>query len=59
MVIFALLLSLVSDSVGTYVENLRKGKSRVVAAGHTLILGHGDKLIPTIKQICLANESEG
>jgi hypothetical protein len=59
MVLFALVIGIVSEDVGTYVENLRKGTSRVIESGHTLIIGQGDKLIPTIHQICLANESEG
>ena len=59
MVIFALVIGIVSDDVGSFVDNLRKGKSRVVESGHTLIIGQGDKLIPLIRQLCLANESEG
>ena len=45
--------------VGEYVDSLRRGKSRVVEAGHTLIIGQGDKLLPTLIQICMANQSEG
>lgn len=59
MIIFALVIGIVTDDVGNFVENLRRGKSRVVEAGHTLIIGQGDKLMPLIAQICLANESEG
>lgn len=47
------------SQVGEYVDSLRRGKSRVVEAGHTLIIGQGDKLLPTIIQICMANQSEG
>jgi Castor and Pollux, part of voltage-gated ion channel len=59
MVVFALVIGIIGEEFGAYVDNLRKGKSRVVESRHTLILGNGDKLIPTIEQICLANESEG
>lgn len=59
MIIFATVIGIISEEFGTFVENLKKGKSSVVEAGHTLIIGHGDKLIPTIEQICKANESEG
>jgi hypothetical protein len=59
MIIFALVIGVVSGEVGDAVDNLRKGRSRVVESGHTLIIGQGDKLLPTIRQICLANESEG
>jgi ion channel POLLUX/CASTOR len=38
------------------VDSLRKGRSRVIEANHTLIIGWGDKLVPIIQQIALANE---
>jgi hypothetical protein len=59
MIIFATVIGIISEEFATFVENLKKGKSSVVESGHTLIIGHGDKLIPTIEQICKANESEG
>lgn len=59
MIIFATVIGIISEEFGTFVENLKKGKSSVVETGHTLIIGHGDKLIPTIVQICKANASEG
>lgn len=40
-------------------ENLRSGKSRVILSKHTLILGEGDKLIPIITELAMANASEG
>ena len=39
MVIFAVVIGIVSDDISTSVDNLRKGKSRVVVNNHTLILG--------------------
>ena len=39
MIIFALVIGIVSGDVGDFVERLRKGRSRVVESGHTLILG--------------------
>eukprot|EP00607_Mallomonas_marina_P004123 CAMPEP_0182425190 /NCGR_PEP_ID=MMETSP1167-20130531/11536_1 /TAXON_ID=2988 /ORGANISM="Mallomonas Sp, Strain CCMP3275" /LENGTH=758 /DNA_ID=CAMNT_0024605639 /DNA_START=649 /DNA_END=2925 /DNA_ORIENTATION=+ len=59
MCIFAVIIGTISDSISTSVDNLRKGKSRVIESNHTLILGQGDKLIPTIRQISLANASCG
>lgn len=57
MCIFAVVIGTISDSISTAVDNLRKGKSRVIESHHTLIIGQGDKLIPTIHQIALANAS--
>lgn len=39
MVIFAFVIGVVNEDMSTMMENLRKGKSRVVEANHTLILG--------------------
>jgi ion channel POLLUX/CASTOR len=59
MVIFAMLIGIISEDIGSFVDNLREGKSRVIVSNHTLILGQGDMLIPIIEQIALANESAG
>ena len=39
MVIFASVIGIISDEISSSLENLRKGKSRVIEANHTLILG--------------------
>jgi hypothetical protein len=39
VVIFAFAIGLVNDDLSIMMENLRKGKSRVIEANHTLILG--------------------
>ncbi|KAK9813412.1 hypothetical protein WJX73_006994 [Symbiochloris irregularis] len=59
MLITALLLGIVSDSIGDSMEGMRKGKADVLESGHTLILGWSDKLLAIIDQICNANVSEG
>lgn len=40
-------------------EDLRKGKADVLEAGHSLILGWSDKILPIVDQLCNANASEG
>lgn len=45
MLIFAMMLGLVSDSISEKLDSLRKGKSEVVKQNHTLILGWSDKLV--------------
>ena len=39
MVIFAMLIGIISEDIGSFVDNLREGKSRVIVSNHTLILG--------------------
>lgn len=48
-----------ADAIGDKIEDLKKGKSDVLEAAHTLILGWSDKSLNMIDQLCLANESAG
>ncbi|XP_011655555.1 ion channel CASTOR isoform X2 [Cucumis sativus] len=59
MLIFAMMLGLVSDSISEKFDSLRKGRSEVVEQDHTLILGWSDKLGSLLNQISIANESLG
>mmetsp|Transcript_11245 Transcript_11245/g.22265 ORF Transcript_11245/g.22265 Transcript_11245/m.22265 type:complete len:821 (+) Transcript_11245:92-2554(+) len=59
MLVFALMIGIISESIGERVDELKKGKSRVIESGHTLMLGWNDKSLAIIQQIALANESEG
>ncbi|KAG2727619.1 hypothetical protein I3760_01G165800 [Carya illinoinensis] len=59
MLIFAMMLGLVSDSISEKLDSLRKGRSEVVEQNHTLILGWSDKLGSLINQLAIANESLG
>ncbi|KAJ4723766.1 Ion channel CASTOR [Melia azedarach] len=59
MLIFAMMLGLVSDSISEKFDSLRKGKSEVVEKNHTLILGWSDKLGSLLNQLAIANESLG
>jgi hypothetical protein len=59
MFITALLLGIVSESIMEKYEELRRGKSDVLEAGHTVVLGWSDKLFGVLEQLCLANESLG
>ncbi|EIE23062.1 hypothetical protein COCSUDRAFT_584, partial [Coccomyxa subellipsoidea C-169] len=59
MLVTALMLGIVSDAIGDKIEDLKKGKSDVLEAAHTLILGWSDKSLNMIDQLCLANESAG
>ncbi|XP_073314114.1 ion channel CASTOR-like [Primulina huaijiensis] len=59
MLIFAMMLSLVSDIISEKFDSLRKGKSEAVEQNHTLILGWSDNLGPLLNQLAIANESLG
>ncbi|WCJ18481.1 Ion channel DMI1 [Euphorbia peplus] len=59
LLIFAMMLGLVSDAISEKVDSLRKGKSMVVETNHILILGWSDKLGSLLKQLALANKSNG
>ncbi len=59
LVIVASLIGIVSGAFDSKVEELRKGRSRVLEQDHTLILGWSTKVFPIIKEICTANLSRG
>ena len=58
MCVFALMIGIISDVIGEKVDDLKKGKSRIIESGHTLMLGWSDMSLSIIQQIALANESE-
>jgi len=45
MLVFALMVGLVTESISEKVDSLRKGKSDVIERNHTLVLGWNDKLV--------------
>jgi hypothetical protein len=55
MLITALMLGIVSDAIGSRMDELRKGKSEVLEAGHTLILGWSDKLLPLVREFLISH----
>lgn len=59
MCVFALMIGIISDFIGEKVDDLKKGRSRVIESSHTLMLGWSDMSLAIIQQISLANESEG
>ena len=56
---FALLVGLIAEGIGERVDQLKRGRSPVVESGHTLILGWSDKVLPLVRELAIANESEG
>jgi len=53
----ATLIGIVSTAFNTKVEDLRKGRSRVLETDHTLILGWSPKVFPIIGELVIANQS--
>uniref|UniRef100_A0A6B2KZP9 RCK N-terminal domain-containing protein n=1 Tax=Arcella intermedia TaxID=1963864 RepID=A0A6B2KZP9_9EUKA len=54
---FALLIGLVGELVGQRVEDLKKGRSKVLEHNHTLVLGWNEKVISFLNNLAIANES--
>lgn len=55
--VVALLIGLVSSTIGDKIEDLRKGKSPVIDEGHTLILGFGEKIFAILRELREANSN--
>ncbi|MCO5293535.1 MAG: hypothetical protein M9882_01325 [Homoserinimonas sp.] len=57
LIMVASLIGIISSAFDSKVEELRKGKSRVIERDHTLILGWSDKVLTIVSELCVANES--
>ena len=56
--VVALLIGLVSSTIGDKIEDLRKGKSPVIDENHTLILGYGEKIFAILRELREANANQ-
>lgn len=59
LIVVASLIGIISGAFDAKVEELRKGRSRVLETGHTVILGWSQKVFPIISELVVANESNG
>jgi voltage-gated potassium channel Kch len=59
LIIVAALIGIISGAFDAKIEELRKGRSKVLEKDHTLILGWSTKVFPIISEIVIANESRG
>jgi voltage-gated potassium channel Kch len=57
IVVVASLISIISGAFDAKVEELRKGRSRVLETDHTLILGWSRKVFSLVGELSIANES--
>lgn len=56
--VVALLIGLMSSTIGDKLDDLRKGKSPVIDDRHTLILGYGEKIFPILRELREANSNQ-
>ncbi len=57
LILVASLIGIISGAFDSKVDELRKGRSRVLESNHTLILGWSQKVLPIVSELCIANES--
>lgn len=58
VVILSALIAFITTALDQKLHELRKGHSKVVEEGHTLILGWNERVVEILKELILANESE-
>jgi voltage-gated potassium channel Kch len=56
--IVSALISVLNSGLETQLERLRKGRSRVLENGHTLILGWSPQIFTVISELMIANENQ-
>jgi len=56
--IVAALVGVLSSGLDSRLDELRKGRSRVVEQGHTVLLGWSDQIFTMVAELVAANESE-
>ena len=59
LIIVASLIGIISGAFDSKVEELRKGRSKVLEKDHTLILGWSSKVFPIVTELVEANQSRG
>jgi Trk K+ transport system NAD-binding subunit len=58
VVIFSALIAFLTTALDQAIAHLKKGHSRVLESGHTLILGWGPRVIEILRELVEANESD-
>ncbi len=58
VVIFSMLIAFITTQLESTIWEFRKGRSRVVETGQTLILGWNERVVDIIRELVIANESE-
>jgi len=58
MFVFGLVCAFVEDAINVKMDSLRRGKTKVLEEGFDLIIGWNPRILPLVKQLILANESD-
>jgi len=58
MFVFGLVCAFVEDAINSQLDSLRRGKRQVLEDGFDLIIGWNPRILPLVKQLIKANESE-
>jgi voltage-gated potassium channel Kch len=58
IIMLSTFIGLISNGIMTKLTELRKGRSRVIESGHTLILGWSPKIFTIISELVIANENQ-
>jgi hypothetical protein len=58
VIILSALIAFITTAMNTKLTQLKKGHSKVIEEGHTLILGWNDRVIEILRELVVANESE-
>ena len=58
VVIFSSLIAFLTTTLNEAISHLKKGHSKVLERGHTLILGWGPRVLEILRELVEANESE-
>ena len=56
--IISTLIGVLTTGIETKVEELRKGRSKVIESGHTVILGWSEQVLSIISELVLANANQ-
>lgn len=56
--IISTLIGVLTAGIENKIENLRKGRSRVIESGHTVILGWSDQVFTIVPELVIANENQ-
>jgi len=58
VIIFSMLIAFITTELNMILEELKKGHSRVIETGQTLILGWNERVLDILHELIIANESE-
>lgn len=58
VIIFSMLIAFITTQLESTMWQFRKGRSRVVESGQTLILGWNERVVDIVRELIIANESE-